>query len=101
LSGRGLALGLIVQPLLARMLDRIRSDELADANTLFNVGERLSASFGIALLASVYAVIGFHQTVMLLTLLAGVATAGSLLVANPNGSASTDVANVEGHESVA
>jgi EmrB/QacA subfamily drug resistance transporter len=101
LSGRGLALGLIVQPLLARMLDRIRSHELADANTLFNVGERLSGSFGIALLASLYAVIGFHQTVIVLTLLAGVGTVGSLLVANPNGSASTDVANVEAHETVA
>ena len=98
LSGRGLALGLIVQPLLARMLDRIEPEELADANTLFNVGERLSGSFGIALLASLFAVIGFHQTIVLLTLLAGVGMLGSLFVANPN---SPEVANLEAHESIA
>lgn len=83
LSGRGLALGLIVQPLLARMLHRISIDELADANTLFNVSERLAGSFGIALLASAYAVIGFHQSVALLTALAAVGILGSLFVANP------------------
>ena len=101
LSGRGLALGLIVQPLLARMLDRIESEELADANTLFNVGERLSGSFGIALLASLFAVIGFHQTVVLLTLLAGAGTLGSLFVRNPNSPAESEVANLEAHESIA
>ena len=83
LSGRGLALGLIVQPLLARMLHRISVDELADANTLFNVGERLAGSFGIALLASAYLVIGFHQSVLVLTALAAVGILGSFLVANP------------------
>ena len=101
LSGRGLALGLVVQPLLARMLDRIEPAELADANTLFNVGERLSGSFGIALIASIYAVIGFHQTVALLTLLGGVGTVGSLFVANPNRPAGSEIANVEDHETVA
>lgn len=101
LSGRGLALGLIVQPLLARMLDRIEPEELADANTLFNVGECLSGSFGIALLASLFAVIGFHQTVVLLTLLAGAGTLGSLFVANPNSPGESEVANLEAHESIA
>jgi EmrB/QacA subfamily drug resistance transporter len=101
LSGRGLALGLIVQPLLARMLDRIDSAELADANTLFSVGERLSGSFGIALLASVFAVVGFHQTVILLTLLGIAGTVGSLFVANPDTQAASELANVEAHGSVA
>ena len=101
LSGRGLALGLVVQPLLARMLERVEPAELADANTLFNVGERLAGSFGIALLASLYAVIGLHQTVVLLTLLGGVGTVGSLLVANPNRPAGSEIANVEAHETVA
>lgn len=101
LSGRGLALGLIVQPLLARILDRIGPDELADANTLFNVGERLSGSFGIALLASFFAVTGFHQTVVLLTLLAGIGMVGSLFVANPKRPAESEVANLEAHGSIA
>jgi EmrB/QacA subfamily drug resistance transporter len=101
LSGRGLALGLIVQPLLARMLDRIKADELADANTLFNVSERLSGSFGIALLASLFAVIGFHEVVVILTLLAGIGILGSLFVANPHRAAESEVANLEAHETVA
>ncbi len=83
------------------MLDRVGADELADANTLFNVGERLSGSFGIALLASAFAVIGFHQTVMLLTVLAGIGTLGSLFVANPKRRAESEVANLETHESIA
>ena len=101
LSGRGLALGLIVQPLLARMLEGIGSAELADANTLFNVGERLSGSFGIALLASLYTVTGFHQTIVLLTLLAGVGTVASLFIANPTRAAGSDLVIVEARESIA
>jgi EmrB/QacA subfamily drug resistance transporter len=52
LSGRGLALGLIIQPLLMTMMGRLPAGELPDANTLFNVGQRLGASFGIAILAT-------------------------------------------------
>ncbi len=52
LSGRGLALGLTVQPLLLAMTNELRPAELADGNTLFNVFERLSGSVGIALLAT-------------------------------------------------
>lgn len=101
LSGRGLALGLIVQPLLARMLYRIDITEIADANTVFNVGERLSGSFGIAVLASVYAVIGFHQTVLLLTLLAVIGAAGSLFVANPQAAANVQIDNVRSRDVIA
>lgn len=101
LSGRGLALGLVVQPLLARMLYRIPVDQLADANTLFNVGERLSGSFGIAILASVYAVIGFHQTVLVLTALGVVGIAGSLLIANPIDQPERRADNVQAGETVA
>src|SRR5215472_14925474 len=56
LCGRGLAFGLITQPLLVGMLGSLSRAESADASTLFNVIQRLGGSFGIGLLASMYAV---------------------------------------------
>lgn len=52
LSGRGVAMGLVVAPLVFTTLSRVPADEAADANTLFNVVQRLGGSFGIALLAT-------------------------------------------------
>jgi len=56
LCGRGLAFGLITQPLLVSMLGSLSQAESADASTLFNVIQRLGGSFGIGLLASMFAV---------------------------------------------
>ena len=58
LCGRGAALGLTVQPLVMALLDgspALPASAMPDANTLFNMAERLSGSFGIALLATLYA----------------------------------------------
>src|SRR5262249_60983310 len=55
LCGRGLALGLTVQPLVMALLDGLGPRLMPDANTLFSMAERLSGSFGIALLATLYA----------------------------------------------
>ncbi len=55
LCGRGIALGLTIQPLVLGLLGGLDGARLPDANTLFNIGERLSGSFGIALLATFYA----------------------------------------------
>jgi hypothetical protein len=55
LCGRGIALGLTVQPLVLGLLGGLDDARRPDANTLFNIGERLSGSFGIALLATFYA----------------------------------------------
>jgi len=52
LCGRGAALGLTVQPLVMALLDGLPSSAMPNANTLFNMAERLSGSFGIALLAT-------------------------------------------------
>jgi EmrB/QacA subfamily drug resistance transporter len=52
LAGRGLALALIVQPLLDVLMQRIPQSKLPDANTLFNVVQRVAGSFAIALLAT-------------------------------------------------
>ncbi|MGZ3581963.1 MAG: MFS transporter [Ktedonobacterales bacterium] len=54
LCGRGLALGLTIQPLLNVMLGDLNAAETADGNTLFNVADRLGGSVGIALLATFF-----------------------------------------------
>ena len=54
LCGRGLALGLTIQPLLNVMLGDLSPAETPDGNTLFNVAERLGGSVGIALLATFF-----------------------------------------------
>jgi EmrB/QacA subfamily drug resistance transporter len=82
--GRGVALGLTVQPLVMELVGDLPAGQLPDANTLFSITERLSGSFGIALLATYYAqrvritglpVAAFHDCV---ALLAAVAAAGAL-----------------------
>ncbi|MGO8946563.1 MAG: DHA2 family efflux MFS transporter permease subunit [Ktedonobacterales bacterium] len=54
LSGRGLAVGLVIQPLLMAMLAGLTPPEVPDGNTLFNVAERLGGSVGIALLTTFF-----------------------------------------------
>ena len=54
LCGRGVALGLTVQPLVLALVGELDDARMPDANTLFNIAERLSGSFGIALLATFY-----------------------------------------------
>jgi EmrB/QacA subfamily drug resistance transporter len=55
LCGRGVALGLTIQPLVMAFLAGLHPTRMPDANTLFSMAERLSGSFGIALLATLYA----------------------------------------------
>ncbi len=54
LCGRGVALGLTIQPLVMGFIAGLDERRMPDANTLFNMAERLSGSFGIALLATLY-----------------------------------------------
>ena len=82
--GRGVALGLTVQPLVMELVGDLPGAELPDANTLFSITERLSGSFGIALLATYYAqrvritglpIAAFHDCVLVL---AAASAAGAL-----------------------
>jgi len=84
LCGRGVALGLTVQPLVMELVGDLPADQLPDANTLFSITERLSGSFGIALLATYYAqrvritgfpVAAFHDCALVL---AAASAAGAL-----------------------
>lgn len=52
LCGRGLATGLVLQPLLMVMLHGLTQRELPDGNTLFTVTDNLGGSVGVALLAT-------------------------------------------------
>jgi len=53
LAGRSASIGLIISPLLAAL----PPERMEDASTLFNVVNRVAGSFGIGLLASLYAVL--------------------------------------------
>jgi EmrB/QacA subfamily drug resistance transporter len=84
LCGRGVALGLTIQPLVMAFLTGLDPRRMPDANTLFNMAERLSGSFGIALLATLYAsragatgspVTAFRDCALVLT---AAATAGAV-----------------------
>jgi EmrB/QacA subfamily drug resistance transporter len=92
-AGRGLGIGLVFQPLLRAMLAGLPAAELADANTLFNVSQRLGGSVGVNLLATVFtlsaarrgALVGFHDTLAIATGVALVGMACALFVRSPAG----------------
>jgi len=92
LAGRGLGLGLVIQPLLTGLLDGLSQAELADANTLFNVGQRLGGSVGVSLLATYFslratargsALAGFHDTIAIAVGVGAVAFLFALLLRGP------------------
>jgi peptidoglycan/xylan/chitin deacetylase (PgdA/CDA1 family) len=55
LAGRSVAIGLVISPLLQALVQPLRPDQLGDANTLFNTWQRIAGSFGIGLVAALYA----------------------------------------------
>lgn len=54
LCGRGIALGLTVQPLLYKIIGGLSLSDIPDGNALFNVAERISGAFGISILATFF-----------------------------------------------
>lgn len=86
LSGRALAIGLGITPLLFAMLEPLNDAQLADGNTLFNIMQRLGGSIGVGMIGSllaarlpiVGAVDAFHEIGLVLAVLAGVAAVLSL-----------------------
>lgn len=102
LCGRGAALGLTVQPLIMALLGGLPASAMPDANTLFNMAERLSGSFGIALLATLYAsraaatgspVAALHDCALVLTVAAAV---GALAAACNHGVSANDAGSAQG-----
>jgi EmrB/QacA subfamily drug resistance transporter len=69
LSGRGFAIGLVIQPLLNGLLGGLPSERVPDASTFFNVMQRVGGTLGIALLATYFQEREvFHVTALLHTL---------------------------------
>jgi EmrB/QacA subfamily drug resistance transporter len=102
LCGRGVALGLTIQPLVATLLGGLGPRQMPDANTLFSMAERLSGSFGIALLATLYAsratatgspVTALHDCVLVLTVAAAV---GAVAAACNHGVSAKDAGFAQG-----
>jgi len=107
LSGRGLALGLTIQPLLYATIGNLSGREVPDGNTLFNVMDRLGGSVGVSLLATFFqlgeqahasstpsatasqlaeaALHSFHDTILLLTIVSLSGAVLSLLLRGKHG----------------
>jgi len=87
LCGRGVALGLTIQPLIRELLGDLDAAQLPDANTLFSISERMAGSFGIALLATFFAaetrstgqpLTAFHDCALVLAAAAAAAALAAL-----------------------
>jgi EmrB/QacA subfamily drug resistance transporter len=55
LAVRAASIGLVITPLLAVLLRPLAAARLPDANTLFNIWQRIAGSIGIGLIAALYA----------------------------------------------
>lgn len=56
LIGRGFAIGLVIQPLLNRLIKSLPEHKVPDGNTLFNVVQRVGGTLGIALILTFWQV---------------------------------------------
>ncbi|WP_153340215.1 DHA2 family efflux MFS transporter permease subunit [Nocardia aurantia] len=88
LAARSVSVGLVITPLLAVLLQPLRPERLADANTLFSIWQRIAGSFGVGAIASWYAsaavrhgpVAALHQTAWGLIVLAAVAVPAAVVL---------------------
>lgn len=85
LGGRGIALALTIQPLVAGLLGDGADVAMADSSTVFTVSQRIGASLGIAAVAAFYQARfatgnAFGDTVTLLVVISAVGAALALLL---------------------
>jgi EmrB/QacA subfamily drug resistance transporter len=86
LACRSVSIGLVINPLLQALTEPLRPEQLGDANTLFNTWQRIAGSFGIGLLAALYAtqsrahgpVPALHVAGVVLAVIAGVGALAAL-----------------------
>jgi hypothetical protein len=99
LACRSVSIGLVINPLLQALTEPLRPDQLGDANTLFNTWQRIAGSFGISLLAALYAtqarahgpVPALHLAGLILSAIAATGALAALaLPATPNTALSRD-----------
>jgi EmrB/QacA subfamily drug resistance transporter len=55
LAARAASIGLVISPLLVLVTDPLDGGDLGDANTLFNIWQRIAGSFGVGLISALYA----------------------------------------------
>jgi EmrB/QacA subfamily drug resistance transporter len=93
LACRSMSIGLVINPLLQALTQPLRQDQLGDASTLFSVWQRVAGSFGIGIIATVYAatarahgpVTALHQAALIIVTVTALGAIGSLaLPATPN-----------------
>ncbi len=97
LTGRAVAIGLVITPLLYAITSTLDTDELADANSLFNIWQRIAGSLGIGLIAALFTtqththgpVPALHTTALLLTAIAAAAALAATLLPNQRVDADT------------
>ncbi|GAB3801021.1 MDR family MFS transporter [Humibacter antri] len=88
LAARSAAIGLVITPLLTVANRTLKPEEQADANTVFNVVQRIAGSLGIGLLAAYFAaqsaavgpVDALHEVAVVIAGLAAVAAVGAVLL---------------------
>jgi EmrB/QacA subfamily drug resistance transporter len=86
LACRSMSIGLVINPLLQALTGPLRQDQLGDANTLFNACQRVAGSFGIGVIAALYAsaarlhgpVPALHRAALIIVAIAVVGAVGSL-----------------------
>jgi hypothetical protein len=86
LAGRSVAVGLVINPLLQALVQPLPPGQLGDASTLFNTWQRIAGSFGIGLVAALYAsrarslgpVAALHSAGLVLVALAAAGALGAL-----------------------
>ncbi len=88
LACRSVSVRLVINPLLQALTQPLRPDQLGDANTLFNTWQRIAGSFGIGLVATLYAtqartegpVAALHAAGLVLVAIALAGALGALLL---------------------
>jgi EmrB/QacA subfamily drug resistance transporter len=88
LAGRATAIGLVITPLLDAITGALHPGQLADASTVFNIGQRIAGALGISLIAALFTtwarthgpVPALHATGLILTATAALATATATLL---------------------
>ncbi|MFC6084030.1 MFS transporter [Sphaerisporangium aureirubrum] len=91
LAGRGVALGLTLQPIIMGMMNSLTKEDMADGTTVFNVAQRVGGSLGIAGIAAFYEARAphgdaFHETVLLLVVLSLTGLALTPVLSRPTAS---------------
>jgi len=88
LAGRAAAIGLVITPLLDTITGALHPAQLADANTVFNICQRIAGALGIGLIAALFTtwahthgpVPALHATGLLLTATAALAAVAATML---------------------